>query len=116
VRDKPGLEYFLNGKNAASIAQLRIDNHQVWSELSSGRDSAGLGGLDCADDMTHLRKHFAKEQAVQGVVLNQKDAERFHCPTSTAAATSSPAPISRRSSRAGAVQRSLQRSDERIAS
>jgi hypothetical protein len=48
VGDEPGAEYFLDGRDTASIAQLHIDEHQVWSASSGSGHRISFGGLNRA--------------------------------------------------------------------
>src|SRR5271166_4174624 len=54
VRNGPGAEYFLDGGNAASIAQPHIDDHQVRPASYRGSHRIGFGGLDRTDVVAHL--------------------------------------------------------------
>jgi hypothetical protein len=89
VRNWPSAEDRLHGRDAGSAGQARIDDHQVGTVLAGSQDGAGLGGLDGAYAVTHLRKHLGKQVAHHGVVLHDEDAERFHRFTSRTAPPSS---------------------------
>jgi hypothetical protein len=53
VRNEASAKYLLDGSYAASNAQSRIDNHQVWLASNSGGYRTSLGCLDCANVMAH---------------------------------------------------------------
>lgn len=60
VRDPSSSEYFLDRCDAASIAQPRINYHQIWFVSSGGGHSVSLGCLDCANVVTHRRECVSK--------------------------------------------------------
>jgi hypothetical protein len=62
MRYRSGPQYRLYGRNAASLPQARIDDHQVRLVLSGGNHSLTLGCRRRADLMAHVCEKLPKQQ------------------------------------------------------
>jgi len=60
MRDPSCAEYFLDRRDAVSIAQPRVDYHQVRFELSGGGYCISLGYRDGANAVTHGDEHIGE--------------------------------------------------------
>jgi hypothetical protein len=89
VWDGSGTAQFLDRRDAASIAQPCIDDHQVWSASKGGGHGISLGGLEGANLVAHLFEHLGKQHADHDVVLHHEDAGCCHWFTSPPALPSS---------------------------
>ena len=68
MRDRSPAQYFLDGGNAAAVAQARIDDHQVRSVAGRGAHRLGLGGRRRANIVAHALKQFRQQHDDQGVI------------------------------------------------
>ena len=68
----------VDGGDAASVAQLHVDDHQIRLASRRRGDRVGLGGLDAAHVVAHPFEHLAEQYADHGVVFHHQDAGRFH--------------------------------------
>jgi len=78
MRNRSRPLYFLNGGNAATPTQARIDNHQVRPVFGCGNHGLALGGRCCANNVPHACEQFRKQHGDQGVILDDEHAKRFH--------------------------------------
>ena len=59
VRKRPRAQNFVDGRNAASPTQARIDDHQVWPGADGGTHGVGFGSCYRADLVAHSCEQFA---------------------------------------------------------
>ena len=80
MRNGSRLLYLLDGGKAASLAQARIDYHQVRPVTGCGGHRFAFRRGSRANGMTHACQNFRKQHGDQGVILDHEDAESFHRP------------------------------------
>jgi hypothetical protein len=78
MRHRPGTKNLIDGGNAASPAQPRIDNHQVRRAALGGGHGGGFSGGGIANLVTHPAQQFGKQHTDHGIVFDYEHAERLH--------------------------------------
>ena len=78
MRDRSRAQYFLDGGNAAAVAQARIDDHQVRSVAGRGAHRLGFASRRRANIVTHALKHFRQQHDDQGVILDDEHTKSLH--------------------------------------
>src|SRR5579859_3495910 len=72
---RPDDQYFLHGRDAASVAQAQVDDHQIRLVAARSHDGVGFGGSNAAG-MAHARQNLGEKTADHGIVFHQQDLER----------------------------------------
>jgi hypothetical protein len=78
MSDRSRPQYFLDGGNAASPTQARIDDHQVRPVAGRGNHRVAFGGRCRANVVAHACEQFREQHGDQGVILDDEHAKHFH--------------------------------------